>query len=119
MGRRAAGAAVARGHMDGPELRSRVESDLCWNVGDYTCTEIHPRWQRQKAPLPQLDAGAECRYRKDRLVLPAHRGSLGSRSSVRTTARRYGRDAECARRAMDQSEVEAGRASQSHYWNSW
>ena len=34
-------------------------------------------------------AGARRRHRQDRLVLPAHRRSLGSRSSVRAAARRH------------------------------
>ena len=48
---------------------------------------------RGAAPLSQLDARARRRHRRDRLVLPARRRSLGSRSSVRAAARRHRRRA--------------------------
>jgi len=38
-------------------------------------------WKRQDLPLSQLDFGVERRHGKNRVVLPAHRGSLGFRSS--------------------------------------
>ena len=57
VGRRADGAALARRHLDGAELRSRAEPDLRRHVGDDSRAEVHARRQRQAAPLPQLHAG--------------------------------------------------------------
>src|SRR5262249_52299478 len=77
VGRRAARPALARRYVDGSEIRSGTEPHLRWNFGDDTRAEIHPRRQRKQTPLPQLDARAERRHGKNRVVLPAPRGSLG------------------------------------------
>ena len=82
-----------------PSYDPETEPDLRRHVGDDPGAEVHARRQRQAAPLPQLHAGAERRHRQDRLVLPARRRSLGSRSSVRAAARRH------RRRARTRSEV--------------
>ena len=74
--------------------------------------EVPARRQRQEAPLPQLHAGAECRHRQDRLVLPAHRRSLGPRSSLRAPARRYRRRAERERGDVDQPALKPGERKQ-------
>ncbi|PYR96453.1 MAG: hypothetical protein DMG12_26230 [Acidobacteria bacterium] len=97
---------------------SRAESDLCGNVCDYPCAEIHPRRQREQAPVPQLHPCPECGHRKDRVVLPAHCRSLGPRSPIRTPAGRHDGDAESPRRPMDQSEAQARRTPQSGDGNS-
>ena len=54
VGRRADGAALARRHVDGAELRPRAEPDLRRHVGDDPGAEVHARRQRQEAPLSQL-----------------------------------------------------------------
>ena len=109
VGRRADGAALARRHLDGAELRPRAEPDLRRHVGDDPRAEVHARRQRQEAPLSQLDARARRRHRQDRLVLPAHRRSLGSRSSVRAAARRHrGRARSRARCAWINPKVKPG-----------
>ena len=83
------------------------------HVGDDPGAEVHARRQRQAAPLSQLHAGAQRRHRQDRLVLPAHRRSLGSRSSVRAAARRHRRRARSRSEVrVDQPEDQAGRAAQ-------
>ena len=115
VGRRAARAALARRHVDGAELRPRDQHDLRRHVGDDPRAEVHARRQRQAAPLSQLDARARRRHRQDRLVLPAHRRSLGSRSSVRAAARRDRDRAGRERGGVDQSEDQAGRAAQGHH----
>ena len=58
LGRRADGAALARRHVDGAELRPRARPDLHRHVGHDPGAEVHPRRQRQAAPLSQLDARA-------------------------------------------------------------
>ena len=93
LGRRADGAALARRHVDGAELRPRARSHLHRHVGHDSGAEVHLGRRRQAAPLSQLDAGAEPGRRQDRLVLPASERPLGSRSSVRAAARRHGRRA--------------------------
>ena len=70
--------------------------------------EVHPRRQRQAAPVPQLHARAGRRHRQDRLVLPAPRRSLGSRSSVRAAAGRHRRRAGSDRGRVDQSAPQPG-----------
>ena len=54
LGRRADGAALARRHVDGAELRPRAEPDLRRHVGDDPGAEVHARRQRQEVPLSQL-----------------------------------------------------------------
>ena len=109
VGRRADGRALARRHVDGAELRPGAEPDLRRHVGDDPGAEVHARRQRQAAPLSQLHAGARRRHRQDRLVLPARRRSLGSRSSVRAHARRHRGRARPEGGRVDQSEDQAGR----------
>ena len=112
VGRRAAGAALARRHVDGAQLRRRAEPGDRRHVGDDPGAEVHPRRQRQAAPVSQLDARPRRRHRQDRLVLPAHRRSLGSRSSVRAAAGRHRGRARSEGSALDQSAHQAGRAAQ-------
>ena len=81
LGRRADDRTLARGQLDGAELRPGDEPDLRRHVGDDSGAEVHAGRQRQDLPVPQLHAGPERRHRQDRLALPARRRSLGSRSS--------------------------------------
>ena len=67
----------------------------------------------KKISLSQLDARSERRHRRDRLVLPTHRRSLGSRSSVRAHARRNGRGARSRGGHVDQSARAQRRTAQS------
>ena len=83
LGRRADGAALARRHVDGAELRPRARPHLHRHVGHDSGAEVHLGRRRQAAPLSQLDARAGPGRRQDRLVLPASDRSLGPRSSVR------------------------------------
>ena len=101
-----------------PSYDPRTESDLRRNFRDDTRAEIHSRRQQQQAPLSQLHTGAERRHRKDRVVLPAHRRSLGSGSSVRTHSRGHRGRAQCARRVVDQSEGQGRRTAQGDHGNS-
>ncbi len=64
LGRRADERAMARRHLDGAELRPGTEPDLRRHVGHDPRAQVHPRGQRPHVPLPQLDAGPRCRYRK-------------------------------------------------------
>ena len=112
VGRRADERALARGHLDGAELRPGDEPDLRRHVGDDSGAEVHARRQRQEAPVPQLDAGAQRRHRQDRVVLPARGRSLGPRSPVRAAAGRNGRLARPEGSAVDQPAHQAGRAPQ-------
>ena len=77
-----------------PELRPRAEPDLHRHLGHGTRAEVHAGRRRQRPPVPQLDARARRRHRRDRVVLPASERPLGSGSSVRTYARRHGRSAQ-------------------------
>ena len=86
LGRRARRAALARRRVDDPELRPRARPRLRRHLGHGAGAEVHARRQRQAVPLSQLDARASARDRRDGLVLPARRRSLGSRSSVRAHA---------------------------------
>ena len=61
VGRRAHGAALARRHLDGAELRSRARSRLRRHVGHDTRGEVHSGRSRRAAPLSQLDARARRR----------------------------------------------------------
>ena len=87
----------------GDETWGDVPMEQRWHVGTWMVPSYDPaanliivgtsvtipapkftaRRQRQAAPVSQLDAGHRRRHRQDRLVLPARRRSLGSRSSVR------------------------------------
>ena len=81
VGRRARRAAPPRRHVDGPELRPGAEPPLHRDLGDLAGPEVHGGRCGQPAPVPQLDARARRRHRRDRLVLPAPERPLGSRPS--------------------------------------
>ena len=100
--------ALARRRLDGAELRSRAEPRVRRHVGHLARAEVHARRQRQTVPLSQLHAGPERRHRQDRVVLPAHRRSLGFRSSVRAAAGGHRRSRRTREGQLDQSEAQSG-----------
>ena len=89
LGQRAVRGAHARRRVDGPQLRPRPRPRLSGHVGYLAGPEVHARRGRQPAPLPQLDAGAGRRHRRDPLVLPAPERPLGPRPSLRAHPRRH------------------------------
>ena len=113
LGQRAGRGPLARRRVDDAELRPRARSRLHRHVGHGAGAEVHAGRQRQAVPVPQLDARAASRDRRDGVVLPARRRSLGPRSSVRADPGRHGRRARQERGALDQPALEARRAAQS------
>ena len=97
---------LARRRLDGAQLRPGVQSPLRRHVGDVAGTEVHARRQRQTVPLSQLHARHGRRHRQDRLVLPAHRRSLGFGSSIRTAAGRHRGAPGPGEGHLDQSEAQ-------------
>ena len=115
VGRRADESALARRHMDGAELRPRAESDHHRNVRDDSRAEVHARGCRQAVPVSQLHARHQRRHRQAGVVLPAHRRSLGPRSSIRAAARRHRSRAERVGGPLDQSEGPRRRTAQGRH----
>ena len=95
-----------------PSFDPRAEPHLCGHVRDGAGAQVHARRQRRAVPLPQLHARARRRHRRDRLVLPARRRSLGPRSSVRAAPRRNRARARSGGCALDQPARATRRAAQ-------
>ena len=97
--------------LDGAQLRPRAEPGLRRHVGHLAGAEVHARRHGPDAPLPQLDARARRRQRRDRLALPAHERPLGPRPSVRAPAGGHRRAAGPVRRELDQPAAARGRGA--------
>ena len=103
LGRRADGAALARRHVDGAELRSGARSDLRRHVRDDSGREVHSRRHATRSTcITTRRSRSTSRHGRIGLVLPTSRRPLGSRPSVRAPASRHARRTGCGRSGLDE-----------------
>ena len=90
LGRSSRRLSCGRGNLDHRQLRSRLEPHLLGNGPSQALDAREPRVGQRRDPVRQLDAGAECGYRKARLVLRS-RARRDARSGRSLRARTSGR----------------------------